>query len=181
MKNFNEEWLDVAGYEGKYQVSNFGRVRGVDRLIKSSRGGFQKLTGKVLSQSEIWNGYMTISLYGNGKEKRLLVHRLVAIAFIPNPENKATVNHIDSDRKNNRLDNLQWTTYSENTKHGFEFGKMYIPIGASSKLTQLNIHAIRSDNRRVKDIAAEYGVVPATISRIKNGTRWTRLETLKTA
>lgn len=102
-----EEWRDIAEYEGLYQVSNFGRVRRV------------KTSGEPIKQSMIRNGYMKLNLCKNNIVKTVMVHRLVAIAFVDNPHNKAEVNHIDGDKKNNSIINLEWTTRSENLKHRY--------------------------------------------------------------
>ena len=100
----NEIFIDIKGYEGIYQVSNLGRIR-------NSRG-------KILKPNKDHKGYMLIYLYKDGKRKTHKVHRLVAIAFIPNPENKKTVNHKDEVKTNNHVDNLEWMTTAENNSYG---------------------------------------------------------------
>ena len=107
-----EKWLPVKGYEGKYEVSNTGKVRGVDRVV-SFRGSSkkQRLKERFLKQNKRKNGYMGVALCENGKIKGLSVHRLVAIAFIENKCNKKCVNHIDSNRGNNMITNLEWVTH----------------------------------------------------------------------
>lgn len=103
----NEIWKDVVGYEGLYQVSNLGRVKR-NRHIKST--------------SLDRGGYVTVSLCKKSNQKTLKMHRLVALSFIPNPLRKKTVNHIDGNKKNNCVDNLEWSTYSENHKHAYKLG-----------------------------------------------------------
>lgn len=100
-----EIWKDIDGYEGSYQVSNLGRVKNVHR-------------NKLLKTRVTANGYKDISLSKNNAKKRKSVHRLVAQAFIPNPECKPTVNHIDEDKTNNNVDNLEWATMKEQNNHG---------------------------------------------------------------
>lgn len=102
-----EIWKDVVGYEGLYQVSDFGRVRSL---------AYGK--ERILKQQERQHGYLSVCLYGRGGNKRnfkqISVHRLVAEAFIPNPKKLSEVNHIDEDKKNNKLENLEWVSHQEN-------------------------------------------------------------------
>ncbi|ADI23905.1 HNH endonuclease family protein [Enterococcus phage EFRM31] len=102
-----EEWKDIKGYEGLYQVSNLGRVKslkfGKERILKTGVDRY---------------GYISVNLYKNNKRKLCKVHRLVAQAFIPNHENKPQVNHIDEDKTNNMVSNLEWVTAKENVNHG---------------------------------------------------------------
>lgn len=102
-----EVWKDIPGYEGLYQVSNLGKIRRDGRVKKPhmDRGG-----------------YLTIWLSKHSKMKCLKIHRLVAIAFIPNPEGKKTVNHIDGNKQNNCVHNLEWATHSENIIHANNTG-----------------------------------------------------------
>lgn len=102
-----EKWLDVVGYEGLYQVSDLGRIK---------RDGHIKAT--YIDKG----GYITVSLSKKSKQKTLKVHRLVALAFIPNPDGKITVNHIDGNKHNNSVKNLEWSTHSENHKHAYRLG-----------------------------------------------------------
>lgn len=104
----NEEWRDVPGYEGCYQVSSFGRVKSV-RNKKNSRAGM------VLVPLNNSKGYWSINLWKDGHCKMSTIHKLVAQAFIPNPENKPCVDHKDGNRKNNNVANLRWCTYKENS------------------------------------------------------------------
>lgn len=109
-----EIWKDIKGYEGLYQVSNLGRVKSLERVDAMNK----KVDAKIMSQTDNGNGYLYISLHKNGKRKVMGVHRLVALTFIPNPNNKPQVNHIDEDKTNNRIDNLNWMTGKENSNYG---------------------------------------------------------------
>lgn len=122
-----EIWKDIKGYEGLYQVSNFGRIRSLPRTCEYKSRTGKSISGKIpgkakhLCQSgrgwEEGKGYLQVSLWKDNNEFKNSVHRLVAQAFIPNPENKPQVNHIDGDKTNNRVENLEWTTRSENMRH----------------------------------------------------------------
>ena len=108
-----EEWKDIKGYEGRYQVSNLGRVRSLDREY-NNRGTMVPIKGKMLSFNNC-RGYSLVSLCkDDSKPYKAKVHRLVAEAFIPNPENKPCIDHINTDRTDNRVENLRWVTRKEN-------------------------------------------------------------------
>lgn len=117
-------WKPVNGYEGLYEVSEGGEVRSCDRYIKANIRHVKSrlIKGKTLFQNLKSNGYKTVDLCKDGKVKTTLVHRIVAEAFLPNPDGLRFVNHKDSDRTNNAVSNLEWVTSSENRKHGMEKG-----------------------------------------------------------
>ncbi len=113
-----EEWKDIQGYEGKYQVSTLGRVKSLPKP-RTTPGGHKYMTKERLRHFSVNRGYQMVDLYdGVGAEVRL-VHRLVAHAFIPNTERKPHVNHKDGDRGNNAVENLEWCTPSENEWHSY--------------------------------------------------------------
>ena len=160
----NEEWRDVIGYDGHYQVSNLGRVKsfkhGVEKILKPHRGK---------------GGYCRVSLYQNGKLKKILVHVLVARAFLPNPNNLPIVHHIDNNPSNNRVENLQWVTHKENQIFSYQTGTRKIPHGAKhplSKLTQeeadyiRKVHISADPEYGAKALAEKFSVTLRTIYRI---------------
>lgn len=111
----------VKGYEGYYEVDNLARVYSVDRevtVVDGSRVYEKPVRGRRLSQNMHTKGYKTVSLTKNGKTKRMFVHRIVAEAFIPNPQNFPFVNHIDEDKTNNLVENLEWCTPQYNSTYG---------------------------------------------------------------
>ena len=109
-----EIWKDITGYEELYQISNYGRVRSLDRY--DSMGRFKE--GIMLKTYDNGNGYKKITLYKNGLCKTFSVHRLVAIAFIPNDNNLPQINHKDENPSNNHVDNLEWCTNEYNSNYG---------------------------------------------------------------
>lgn len=122
----NEEWKDVVGYEGLYQVSNRGKVKVLKRNPIDRIGRKRYFPEKILSvcygKSEKY-GYGHVTLHdNNGRQERVWVHRLVAKAFIPNPEGKPQVNHINGDKRDNTVSNLEWCTIRENLIHAFKTG-----------------------------------------------------------
>lgn len=128
-----EVWLDVEGYEGYYEVSNKGRVRSLDRIIYKQNGHGENtypflLKGRVMGQGER-NGYCYVNLCVDDRRVKKYVHRLVAEVFIGNPFKKRQVNHIDGDKKNNAVENLEWCTARENKAHALELGLLKPPSG----------------------------------------------------
>lgn len=115
MDNIQEIWKDVAGFEGIYQISSHGRLR-------SNKG----MLVRKLYITQL--GYQCITLNRNGRKKTFKIHRLVASAFIANPDNKKSVNHKDGNKLNNCTENLEWTTHAENIKHAYEIGLMVSPF-----------------------------------------------------
>lgn len=115
-----EEWkyIDEDGFEGYYQISNFGRVRSVDRTIISKDGRRRFYQGKLLTLKSDKDGYKYVILKNKGKSKTLKVHRLVGEYFVPNPDNKPFINHLDESKDNNIFTNLEWVTPKENTNYG---------------------------------------------------------------
>ena len=105
-----ETWKEIAGYEGIYEVSDLGRVK--------SLGNNKSKKEKILKPLNNTRGYLQVMLCKDGHTKRLLVHRLVAKAFIPNPNNLETINHKDEDKTNNFVSNLEWMSIKDNTNYG---------------------------------------------------------------
>lgn len=105
-----EIWKDIKGYEGIYQVSNYGRVKSLHNKF-----GNKEL---IMKLNKKYNGYYQVRLKNNGESKDVSIHRLVALHFIPNPENKPQVNHINEDKSDNRAENLEWCTSSYNNTYG---------------------------------------------------------------
>ena len=135
-----EIWKDITGYEGIYQVSNTGRVRRVGDYKNQSSSW--KSGYKILRAGDNGRGYLFVNLSKDNKRCRKYVHRLVAEEFIPNPMNKKTVNHIDCDKSNNSVDNLEWATYQENNDHAINTMRLN---GLSRKNNKASMPVIQYD------------------------------------
>lgn len=121
-----EIWKDIAGYEGLYQVSNMGRVKSLERTRNMNNPNakspaFAPVNERILTFGKSL-GYRRVILAKDGVNRGFRVHKLVALAFIPNPENKTQINHKDGDKHNNRAENLEWVTPSENQQHALKTG-----------------------------------------------------------
>ena len=147
----DEEWRDIPGFEGRYQVSNRGRIKSLPRKVNNNTGTLV-IKEKILKQRMDFKGYMRIDINDNeGNHKYLGVHRLVALAFIPNPENKPQVNHIDGIKNHNTVDNLEWATNSDNQLHAYRTGLNYV-TGKAGKSKR----AVLQIDPKTKEIVNEY-------------------------
>ncbi|MCK1976039.1 NUMOD4 motif-containing HNH endonuclease [Jeotgalicoccus huakuii] len=116
-----EIWKDVVGYEGLYEVSNHGRVRThKDKTTYSSLHGIRKWKQRILKEKNPNGRDVRVSLWKNKTDKSYLVHRLVALAFIPEIPGKRSINHIDGNPRNNHVSNLEWCDHRENNNHAFD-------------------------------------------------------------
>ena len=115
-----EQWKEIEGFDGLYLVSNLGRVLRKRREYINPQGTTCVIEEKELKPSLNGRGYLHVKIRYNGKRHTLVVHRLVAKAFLPNPANKPQVNHIDGNKLNNRLDNLEFATAKENIQHAWD-------------------------------------------------------------
>lgn len=139
-----EIWKDIKGYEGIYQVSNYGRVKVLDRKVWNAKVECVR-KGRIFKTTKGSRGYIQVALTKNGKSRIFNVHRLVAQAFIPNPLNLPQVNHIDGNKTNNNVSNLEWCTAQENIQHAH---KMNLTSNVSRKVQKLE--------KYTKNILCEY-------------------------
>jgi len=117
-----EIWKDVGGYEGYYMVSSIGNIKGLSRRVASKNKSTRIVRGRIFNLCVNAYGYPYFLLRRKGSYRVGTVHRIVALAFIPNPGNKRTVNHINGIKTDNRVENLEWATYAENNKHASDIG-----------------------------------------------------------
>lgn len=181
-----EQWKPVVGYENHYEVSSLGRIRTVPRMIKHGKGwSTRDMKIRYMKLHPTRFGHLRLTLVGDdGRDFRrpYLVHRLVAEAFIPNPENKPQVNHIDNNPANNHVSNLIWGTPQENLTHAANCNRMKRLPGEANpnvKLTEQQVTEIRTKyipriySQRM--LAREYKVDQTLIEHIVNRKTWTHI------
>lgn len=171
-----EVWEDIEGYEGYYQVSDLGRVKGVKRICKTWNG-YRGVPETIIVGSLDKRGYPQVNLSISDITECYKVHRLVAIAFIPNPDNKPDVNHKDGVKTNNFKDNLEWNTKKENTQHAHRTGLARGRRGEEHGQTNLTeIQAIdikyNHNGKTGVELARMYGITTSSVSAIRTGKRW---------
>lgn len=156
-----EEWRDIRGYDGIYQVSNLGKVRrtAIEVMCRNQHAEFPRTyPAKELAIHLLDNGYCQVFLYRKGKSKGELIHRLVAKAFLPNPENKPEVNHIDCNPSNNTVTNLEWCTRLENMSHALNCG--WCPNQSRKGYRNSTLHnSAVSESRRLPVKCVETGEI----------------------
>ena len=163
----NEEWRDVAGYEGLYQVSSEGHVKSLERKVPKWDGE-RTVKERILKPRTDHYGYLLVSLCAGGKSKTLKVHRLVCEAFHDNPENKLDVNHINENKTDNRACNLEWCTRRENVNHGTR--NVRIAETKSKPVVQytLNGELIKVWSSTI-EVQRQAGFSQGNISKVANG------------
>lgn len=163
-----EIWKDVKDYKGLYQVSNIGNV-------KSLRNN--KILKFLYRRKE---AYASVILCDDKKRKQFTVHRLVCVAFLLNPENKEQVNHKNGIKNDNRLENLEWVTRSENIIHAFNIGLKKIKKGQNhgmSKINEIQAKEIKYTHFDIslKEIGKIYGIKASQVCKIKKGQLWSHI------
>lgn len=177
----HEEWRWIEGFDGRYEVSSLGRVRSHFTCRNTLRA-----QPRVLRAWKNNAGYPIVGLNSPTTRRRFLVHRLVATAFVPNPDCRPHVNHKDSDPGNSSAGNLEWVTRSQNQQHAYRFGRLRVPRHRGERhphsvLTEAQVLEIRriyrcgSRETGQKSLARRYGVNQDTIANIVHGRTWTHI------
>lgn len=161
---YEEIWRNIEGYEGLYQISNIGRVKSLKKVIVYSDGRKRNYEEKIIKGIIGDKGYMRVGLFKSGKQKIHFVHRLVAMAFIPNPENKPCIDHINTIKTKNEVWNLRWVTPSENNnneltrKHKSEANKgKHLSEEHKKKISEANKGKTHNEETRKKMSEAKKG------------------------
>lgn len=166
----SEIWKDIKGYEGIYQVSSLGRVRGCDRYINTPNNG-KRLAKGIIITPMMWGQYKIVHLYIRRKSKVYSIHRLVAQAFIPNPYNLPQVNHKNENKTDNRVENLEWCTDKYNVNYGNCLVKRSIKLGTSIEQIDKKTGEPIASYTSITKASKATGLSRTTISKILNGQR----------
>jgi hypothetical protein len=164
-----EIWKPIPNYDGYYEASNTGLVRGLSRKIETVNGP-RKIEGSLIRPFYNKFGYQLVTLYKNGSKKKFQVHRLVMITFKGIDNIRPEVNHIDGDKTNNNLNNLEWCTSQENSKHAHKTGLKKVKAGEDSPYSRLSLKQVIviiqriANGEKQKDLAKEYGLSPQTVN-----------------
>ena len=177
-----EIWKPIPGYESLYEVSNLGRVRSLDRYVRGvTKSGTECLRfrlGQIRAPQHHRRGYRTVALSKGPVVRTVLIHRLVAEAFVPNPNCLPDVNHVDADKANNSAANLEWCDPAANSAHAKRLGLYPVMHGSQKGSAKLNesavaeIRALIANGETNVSIARRYGVSTAPISYIRTGKHW---------
>jgi hypothetical protein len=166
-----EIFIPVVGFEGLYEVSNMQRVRTLSEL--SIKRGFE-----FIGQFNHRKGYKVVSFYKNGRQKTHKMHRVVAQAFLANPLNLPEVNHKDTNKKNNFLSNLEWSTGGDNQRHAYKNGcrkAMAGELNPKSILSEEQVLYVFNSKEKTATLARELGVSESCVQLIRNGRNWSKL------
>lgn len=164
----DEIWKDIEGYEGLYQVSNFGRIKSLERYKKNNGGSITLISEIILKQSKNNRGYCRIHLCKDAHKKAFSVHRLVADAFVHNPNNLTDVNHKDENKENNCADNLEWCDCNYNINYGTHNKRISLTKGCTVKAFDKN-GQLEMEFHSMCEAERKTGISQQSISRCVNG------------
>jgi hypothetical protein len=155
-------WKPVCDYEGYYEISILGQVRGIERMVVTEKG-LRTIKGKSIKTRINKDGYAEIRLSIEGKTKTTFLHIILAKAFIPNPDNKPEINHINGIKTDNRIENLEWVTHSENMIHAYKMGLIKSPC------KHVKDHCSGKVYSSVKEAADDLNINSGTCRNYLNG------------
>ena len=169
-----ENWKDIKGYEGLYQVSDLGRIKSLARDIYCQNGIVRHIEEKILAFNLDRGGYQYVALSLNGKAKSIKVHRLVALAFIPNPENKSQINHKNEVKTDNSVENLEWCDAAYNVNYGTRNERMvknrrYPKLGNHPKAKPVFCEELNKTFDCAKRVEEELGIWGTSILKVCKG------------
>ena len=148
-----EIWKDIKGFEGYYQVSNMGRIKSLDRYVRGNKDSKLHIKERIIKGGIETRGYSFVSLNKNGTRTYARIHRLVAEAFLENPFNKPEVNHIDGNKQNNTVSNLEYCTRTENEQHAYKIG---LKKGKTVEMIDKDTGMVIAEYPSVKDAISRF-------------------------
>jgi hypothetical protein len=173
----SEEWKPIPSYEDSLMVSSFGRVKSLSRYVKRSDTGRNIwVEGRVLTSQVNKNGYVYLRVSVNGLKVTIRPHRIIAQLWIPNPENKREVNHVDGNKQNNAVSNLEWVTPSENQKHAIDNGLKVTKKGSESSRFKRSVDVFKNGeyittlngNSEMTEFGVDYRMISACLRGKRN-------------
>lgn len=176
----DEVWKDIPGYEGYYQASTLGRIKSLERVEVTIIGSPKPIKERILKPSIGTTGYYFLNLCKNRIPKLWKVHRIIGLTFLPKPDSYNVINHIDGNKLNNKINNLEWCTQAMNNNHSHKMGLIKNPprgeLHSMAKLTNSQANEIRAKYKpwiyTMSMLSREYGVDSSIISGIIMGTRY---------
>lgn len=176
-----EVWKAIPDFEGLYEASSMGRIRSLDRLVTGKNGVTKRFSGRVMVLVPMNTGYVTVALSKGGRPVRYLVHRLVALTFIPNPDGLEEVNHKDGVKHHNALSNLEWMSRVRNIRHAMGVGLIQ-GLGESNPAAKLDDNSVLRVKELLRlglhpnEIAPLFNVQPSTVFDILLGRSWVHIK-----
>lgn len=174
-------WFGFPGFEDRFEITREGVVRSKTRYVRSPQAGGQRLLRGRIMKHQIVGGYPAIYTNVDGVKKATLIHRAIATLFVQNPDSKPEVNHLDGNKTNFSVSNLEWCTHQENMRHAFDTGLAPLPVsgpGEMSPAAKLDNERVRKIRRRLaagekqSRLARDYGMSKGTIGCIARNETW---------